>query len=141
MNTKHIIILATVVVVGGIIWLSGGQKNNESKVVYYTDGDKASSVTPEAVREEDGVQIIHVLARGGYTPRNISAAANKPTKFEIETKGTYDCSSSFTIPSLNYRQQLPASGMTLIDIPPQEKGTRLTSACSMGMYTFDVMFN
>ena len=110
--------------------------SQSGKTTYYSEPTEGQNI-----REENGVQIIHVLARGGYTANRISAQAGKTTKLEIETKGTYDCSSSFTIPSLGYRTQLPATGKTLVDIPSQEKGTKLTAACSMGMYSFDVMFN
>lgn len=94
-----------------------------------------------AVRIENGTQIIHIVARGGYSPRRITAQADLPTQIEMETKGTYDCSSWLTIPDLNYAKQLPSTGVTLIDVPPQSAGTTLVGLCSMGMYSFEIGFD
>ena len=101
--------------------------------------DTASAVN--AVREENGTQIIHITARGGYNPREISAIAGKPTKLEIETKGTYDCSSAFVMPQIGYQKRLPATGITTLDLPTQQKGSSLTGLCAMGMYSFTINFN
>lgn len=138
MKSKNIYI-ASAVVLGIIAFLVyTKQPTTKNKIVYYSNEKTARD---GAVREENGVQIIHVIAKNGYSPKNITATAGKPTKFEMETNNTYDCSSSFTIPALKYRTQLPATGTTLVDIPAQEKGTKLTSLCGMGMYKFDVLFN
>ena len=91
--------------------------------------------------EEDGVQVIRVLARNGYSPRKILAKANVRSRLEIETKGSYDCSTSFRIPDLNYKKQLPSTGITKIDIPAQNPGSSFIGLCSMGMYSFEVDFD
>ncbi len=93
------------------------------------------------VRDENGMQVIHIMAQRGYTPRQVTAQAGKPSRLEIETNNTYDCSSAVRIPSLNYSGFLPPTGKTSIDVPPQEKGTTLNGLCSMGMYRFEVTFN
>lgn len=85
-------------------------------------------------------QIIKINAKGGYAPRKTIANANTPTVIEVETKGTYDCSSALVIPSLNYEKSLPSSGVTEIEVPPQKAGTKLAATCSMGMYGFDIRF-
>ncbi|KKU79439.1 MAG: putative membrane protein [Parcubacteria group bacterium GW2011_GWA2_47_7] len=95
----------------------------------------------ETVRMENGVQIIHIIARGGYRPSNITASAGVATKLEMETKGAYDCSLAFTIPSLGYQKMLPPSGLTLVDIPVQSPGSSLQGLCSMGMYAVNIKFN
>jgi hypothetical protein len=64
-----------------------------------------------------------------------------PTLLKINTNGTFDCSSALSIPSLNYQKYLPATGETLIEVPPQESGTTLQGTCAMGMYNFSVKFN
>lgn len=118
---------------------------------YFSTSDDPSAKTatspyPETeqvvptVREENGTQIIRILARGGYSPDTVSAKSGIPTIVEVETKGTYDCSSAFTIPSLKYEEQLPATGITKIDIGSREKGTELLATCSMGMYSFTMNF-
>lgn len=90
---------------------------------------------------KDGVQIVRILARGGYNPRQVSVKAGTPTMLEVQTKGSYDCSTSLVIPALNYETQLPSTGITKIDIPPQKAGTKITGLCSMGMYSFNINFN
>ena len=94
----------------------------------------------QSVREENGVQIIRVLARGGYSPRRIAAKSGMPVRLELETKGSYDCSTAFTMPALGIRKQLPATGVTKINIPAQQSGSVLRGLCSMGMYSFDIQF-
>lgn len=94
----------------------------------------------EAVRMVDGVQYITVNALGGYSPSIVTAKAGIPTKLEMNTKGTYDCSSSFGIPALGITKQLPPSGVTTFDLPAQEQGSKLVGTCSMGMYSFEMLF-
>ena len=89
----------------------------------------------------DGKQIIEINAKGGYLPRNTIAKANTPTAIKIITQGTFDCSSAVVIPSLGYRKNLPPSGETFIQIPPQKEGSTLQGLCAMGMYNFSVKFN
>lgn len=86
-------------------------------------------------------QIIEVNAKGGYSPQEINAEANKDTVLRVKTDNTFDCSSSLVIPKLNIRKQLPPSGITDIAIPAQEKGTKIPAACAMGMYRFNINFN
>lgn len=94
-----------------------------------------------SVRDENGTQIISIIARGGYSPRQIKAAADKPTRLDVETRGTYDCSAALTIPQLDYKEMLPATGKTAIEIPPQKAGSKLTGLCQMGMYSFEIDFS
>ena len=88
-----------------------------------------------------GSQIIEISAKGGYSPQNITAKAGTPTTLKIKTSGTFDCSSSLTIPKLGYQTNLPPSGETVVDVPPQKAGSTLTGLCSMGMYSFTIRFD
>jgi plastocyanin domain-containing protein len=88
----------------------------------------------------EGKQVIEIDAKGGYSPRTTSAKAGVPTVLKVKTSGTFDCSSSLVIPDIGYRKNLPPSGETLIDLPPQEVGFVLRGTCSMGMYNFEVNF-
>src|SRR3989344_9064824 len=114
MQTKTIIIsiLVITLVVGAGIWLSQG-KNNSSAETEQTAGN---------VSMVNGKQIITINAKGGYMPRITTAKAGVPTVITMKTRGTFDCSSAITIPSLNYRSNLPPSGETLIDVPAQNVG-------------------
>jgi plastocyanin domain-containing protein len=89
----------------------------------------------------NGKQIITINAKGGYSPRTTNAKADMPTVIKMETNGSFDCSSALSIPSLGYRNNLPPSGETLIDVLPQKAGTKLQGICAMGMYNFTINFN
>ncbi len=86
-------------------------------------------------------QTISIAAKGGYEPRNTTAKADTATTLKIQTSGTFDCSSSLIIPSLKYRKNLPPTGETAVEIPPQKAGTTIRGLCSMGMYNFTLNFN
>lgn len=77
----------------------------------------------------------------GYSPTTLFAVADEPVALTVTTNETYSCSRSFVIPSLGIERLLPATGEVLIDIPPQPKGTVMRFACSMGMYTGEIIFN
>lgn len=94
----------------------------------------------QVVREENGIQYIRIAARGGYSPRQISAKANLPTVLEVETKGTYDCSAALTIPQLRYQKFLPPTGITKVEVPKNLAAGSLDILCSMGMYRAVVNF-
>ena len=131
MNQKYIIYFSEAIGISLILIAlfidSGSQNGNQ------TGGQN--------IKNEDGVQVIRILARGGYSPRQISARADIPVRLEMETKGTYDCSSVFTIPSLGYQKRLPSTGLTTINVPAQKTGTSLIGTCGMGMYSFEIKFN
>jgi len=87
----------------------------------------------------DGQQIVEITARGGYQPRKSYAKAGIPTIIRFSTNGTFDCSSSVRIPSLNVYKNLPQTGKTEIDIGAQQIST-LKGSCGMGMYPFEIEF-
>ena len=122
-----ITLLASVGFVWWVLSLNGG-------------GGEDNSNGAQSARSENGFQVVEILARGGYSPRRIAAAANMPTRLEIRTKGTYDCSSALVIPSLGFEEMLPPTGVTKIDIPAQPKGSLVRGFCAMGMFYFDIRF-
>src|SRR3989338_6152702 len=89
----------------------------------------------------DGKQIIEIGAKGGYAPKVSVAKAGIPTILRVQTRGTFDCSSALTIPSIGYRAILTPSGITEIELPAQKSGSTLQGLCSMGMYNFQVRFD
>lgn len=93
-----------------------------------------------AVIIADGSQVIDLTAKGGYFPATVTAKAGIPTTLRVQTRGTYDCSSALTIPSLGVNKMLPATGITSIDIPAQSAGSKLVGTCSMGMFEFTINF-
>ncbi len=90
---------------------------------------------------ENGKQIITITAKGGYSPRTMTAKAGVPTELRVDTNNTYDCTSALNIPSIGYSNYLPATGSTTIPLPPQKTGTALRGLCSMGMYNFVINFD
>lgn len=89
---------------------------------------------------ENGLQIIEIAARGGYSPGLSTAKASVPSVLRIVTSDTFDCSSSVIIPALNIRQRLPLTGKTDIAIAAPAANSTLKAHCGMGMYSFDVTF-
>lgn len=127
MKATIISIIAAVVLIGGAFMLTR------------TNSDTTQVANANNVTVVDGKQIIEINAKGGYQPRKSIAKAGIPTIIRFNTKGTFDCSSSVRIPSLNISKSLPQSGSTDIDIGEGELGT-LQGSCGMGMYPFEVEF-
>jgi plastocyanin domain-containing protein len=127
MKATIISIIAAVVLIGGAFMLIKG-------------GDTTPQVAnANNVSIVDGKQIIKISAKGGYQPRKSVAKAGIPTIIQFDTNGTFDCSSSVRIPSLNISKSLPQTGSTNIDIGSGKLGT-LQGSCGMGMYPFEVEF-
>ena len=72
----------------------------------------------------DGKQIVTIGAKGGFSPQLTTAKADMPTILRVKTQGTFDCSSTLNIPSLSYQENLPPTGTTDIEIPPQRTLSR-----------------
>ena len=118
------ILVAVVLIVGAIL---------------FTRGDTNTNVDANNVSVVNGKQIIEIRAKGGYQPRKSIAQAGLPTILRFDTNGTFDCSSSVRIPSLNISQILPQAGETDIDLGLPQIGT-LQGMCGMGMYRFEIEF-
>lgn len=127
MKATIISIIAAIVLIGGAFVLTS------------SGGDPGQTANANNISIVGGKQIIEINARGGYQPRNSIAQAGIPTVIRFNTKGTFDCSSSIRIPSLNISKILPQSGVTDIDIGSARTGT-LKGSCGMGMYPFEVEF-
>ena len=130
-KTIFISILIAVIFIGGAIILFKNDKDSNNNITGLSNN----------VSVVNGKQIITINAKGGYLPRVTTAKAGMPTVLKMDTQGTFDCSSALTIPSLGYRANLPPSGETVIDVPPQKAGTIMRGLCAMGMYNFAVNFN
>ncbi len=132
MNKTVSIIITVGLVVGiGIILAPGIKSNNNTN----------PNQTAQTAEIKNGVQYITINAKGGYSPQTVTAKAGIPTKLIVKTNGTYDCSSSLIIHSMNYQKILPQTGETEIDLGIPKSGTPLQGVCGMGMYSFVVNFN
>lgn len=132
---NKVIIVSLVVIVlalGSIVYLLFGTGVGQGPSVSAGSGGNVSIV--------DGKQIIQITAKGGYAPRTTTAKANMPTVINMKTNGTFDCSSALTVAAVGFRGNLPATGVTPIEIPPQQPGAVVRGVCAMGMYTFAVNF-
>lgn len=129
MKAIIISIIISLLLIAGALAL---KKSNERSLVEGASVDNVSI--------EDGVQVIEIDAKGGYFPRETLAEAGVPTVLRVATNGTFDCSAALTVPAIDYRTNLPPSGTTEIEVPPQESGTKLQGLCSMGMYNFSIRF-
>lgn len=127
MNKTALAIVIGVVIIGGAFFL------------IKPSAPKVADAPVNNVSMVDGKQIIEISAKGGYQPRKSIAKAGIPTILRFDTKGTFDCSSSVRIPSMNISQALPQTGSTDIDVGTQ-KVTTLQGTCGMGMYPFEVDF-
>lgn len=127
MKPTVISILVAVVLIGGAFAIT--RKNTDATPVA-----NANNVTIV-----DGKQIVEISAKGGYQPRKSIAKAGVPTIIRFDTNGTFDCSSSVRIPSMNISKSLPQTGTTDIDVGSQEVAI-LQGTCGMGMYPFEVEF-
>lgn len=85
----------------------------------------------------DGVQMVDVRAKVGFFPKVSTVKAGIPTTLRVNTSGTFDCSSSLRIPSMNIAKNLPATGETEIALGILTPGV-IDGTCSMGMYPFQL---
>ncbi len=129
MKSTVISILVAGALIGGAIIFTRHGSNTES----------TPSVPAHNVTIVDGKQIIELRAKGGYTPRVSIAKAGIPTILRFNTSGTFDCSSSIRIPSMNISKVLPQTGSTDVEIGSPTLAT-IQGTCGMGMYPFEVKF-
>ena len=122
-------IIATAILIGGAIMFSGSGTG------------LAANPSVDNVSIANGKQIVEIGVKGGYSPKLTAAKANMPTVLRMKTNATFDCTSFLNIPSIGYRNSLPPSGETDIEIPAQQSGTTLKGLCAMGMYHFAINFN
>lgn len=122
-------IIFAVIIIGGAIFFG---KSSEPKNI-------PVEVEKENVSIIDGIQVVEIQAKGGYSPQKSVAQAGIPTILKVQTEGTFDCSSSIRIPGMNITKNLPYSGTTDIDLGIQEKGI-FKGTCGMGMYQFEIEF-
>ncbi len=127
-NTSLALLLGTFLVLFAIWYASSGSPPNNLPP------------SPTSVSIVNGVQIIEVLARGGYSPRSIEAKAGVPTVLKVKTQNTFDCSAALVIPQMSYRKVLSPSGTEEIQIPTEKAQGTLKGMCGMGMYGFEINF-
>lgn len=111
-----------------------------SQVFMRSDNGTVQNDLAAPVVMENGVQVITIAAKGGYSPQSIQAQRGVPTELRVTTNGTYDCSSVLVIPSLGYNGNLKATGTETIEISADQAQGTLDGTCGMGMYSFEIAF-
>jgi uncharacterized protein len=76
----------------------------------------------------------------GYSPSRLFAPAGQTITLHLVTHNTTSCSRDFTIPAFNMDVLLDQNGDRVVELPPQKSGSTLHYACSMGMFTGDIVF-
>ncbi len=95
---------------------------------WYFFGPKKSRMT-ELV---DGVQVVEVTVKGGYSPDVIRVTAGVPVRMLFDRQESGDCSSRVVFPDFHVNQELPAYATTAVEFLPQEPGD-YEFACGMNM--------
>lgn len=133
--------IVVIVIVSGIILFRQGEGGMDTQDRLISDGsaDQIKAKSASNVSVVDGKQIVEISVKGGYQPKKSMAKAGIPTILRFTTNSTFDCSSSITLPSLKVSKILPNTGSTDIEIGTQQAST-LQGTCSMGMYSFSVVF-
>ncbi len=135
MKSTVISIIGAIVILVGAVYLSNNTPYSSSpKTIAQIQEKNINNVSIVG-----GKQIIEVSAKGGYYPKLSTAKAGIPTILRFKTNGTFDCSSSVRIPSMNISKMLPNIGTTDIDIGVQKLGL-FHGTCGMGMYNFRINF-
>lgn len=132
-KTTSIIIIVIIIVAFGALIISGLKNERRSNI--------AKQGPAQNVEIRDGVQYVTINAKGGYSPQLSTAKSGTPTKLIVKTNGTFDCSASLVIRSLNYQKILAQTGEEVIDLGTPKLNETLQGLCSMGMYNFKVNFN
>ncbi len=80
----------------------------------------------------DGVQVVGVIVKGGYSPDVIQVAAGVPVRMLFDRQESGDCTSRVVFPDFGVNQTLPAFGTTAVEFLPKEPG-EYEFACGMNM--------
>ena len=137
MKSTIISIIVAVLILSGAVFFT--------KKMSFSSSGKATTKAPASeenihnVSIVDGKQIIEIKTKGGYSPKISEAKAGMLTILRFKTNGTFDCSSSIRIPSMNISKILPNTGSTDIVVNTPQVGL-LQGICGMGMFKFEVDF-
>lgn len=140
MKTKEIVIwMAVAGALMGAAWIfpTKSTATIENPVEF---GRGIIPMVPAPTGPVEGKQIVEVTAKEGYQPVEILVKAGMPIILEMKTNGTFDCSTTFSLPQFKFRATLPATGSAAFEIPAQKAGDSIYGVCGMGMYHFVIKF-
>ncbi len=81
---------------------------------------------------EDGVQVVTVTVKGGYSPELVEVAVGMPVRLLFDRQESGDCSSRVVIPDFHVNQSLAAFKTTAVEFTPEAMG-EYEFACGMNM--------
>ena len=113
--------IGTLLIVVGALALTG-------LLAWYFFGPKKSRRAVVA----DGVQVITVTVKGGYSPDVIQVAPGVPVRLLFNRQESGDCSSRVVFPDFQVNQALPAFATTAVELLPEQAG-EYEFACGMNM--------
>jgi Cu+-exporting ATPase len=81
---------------------------------------------------DDGVQVVRVTVKGGYSPDVIQVVPGVPVRLLFDRQESGDCSSRVVFPDFKVNQTLPAFETTAVEFLPEAAG-EFEFACGMSM--------
>ena len=112
-----IILLASVILIGMIIWWFFGKH-------------EISSSTASVI---DGVQKIEIIVDGGYKPEVVRLKAGVPAEVTFLRKSSSSCFDEVLLPDFGQQAKLPLNAPFTININPVKTGS-FTYSCGMHMF-------
>ncbi len=109
-----VVLLAAVALTGLIAWYFFGPKKSH----------RASL--------DDGIQVVSVTVKGGYSPDVIEVVAGVPVRMLFDRQESGDCSSRVVFPDFKVNQALTAFETTAVEFTPDRSGD-FGFACGMNM--------
>jgi len=113
--------VSVVGVLGGAVLLTG-------LLAWFFFGPKRSRQAELA----DGVQVVKVTVKGGYSPDVIQVVTGVPVRLLFDRQESGDCSSRVVFPDFKVNQTLPAFETTAVEFLPDTPG-EYGFACGMSM--------
>lgn len=121
--TVALVAVAALTFVGGLRLVGVALPGGGSVVGSAMADAGGGSVQAVAIRAEDAA----------YVPDVVRVKAGVPTRLTLVTDGAAGCTRAFNIPGLGIQETLPATGETVVDLPPLDAGT-VPFVCGMGMF-------
>ncbi|MEP7194048.1 MAG: heavy metal translocating P-type ATPase [Actinomycetota bacterium] len=111
-----------------VVGVLGGAVLLTALLAWYFFGPKKSRQAELA----DGVQVVKVTVKGGYSPEVIQVASGVPVRLLFDRQESGDCSSRVVFPDFKVNQTLPAFETTTVEFLPETPG-EYGFACGMSM--------
>jgi Cu+-exporting ATPase len=115
MNVSDVVIIVVAVALTGLMaWYFFGPKKSRRADI------------------DDGVQVVRVTVKGGYSPDLIQVVPGVPVRLLFDRQESGDCSSRVVFPDFKVNQTLPAFETTSVEFVPEVPGD-YGFACGMSM--------